>query len=102
MTPEIRLVREIVQDWTTEAKVLRRRGENAAIARTLDACAAELQERFARQLEEPLTPAEWAALHGGVSPQSVTTWCRRGELEAYRDAHRRWRIPPHAERRAHP
>ena len=45
----------------------------------------------------PMSPAEYA-IREGVTEQAVTGWCRRGELEAFRDARGRWRIPPHARR----
>ena len=48
--------------------------------------------------EGPITPKEYAALHG-VTPQAVTQWIARGELEAYRDDMGHWHIPRGAARR---
>lgn len=97
MTTDV--VRELVASWQADAKARRQRAPHDPAAEVLDACAAELQELFARAACEPLTPEEWGAIHGGVTPQTVTAWIRSGELEAYRDARGRWRIPPTAERR---
>lgn len=92
-------VRDLVASWQADAAARRRRTPNDPVADALDACAAELQERFAEAALEPLSPEEWGAIHGGVTPQTVTTWIRSGELEAYKDNRGRWRIPVTSERR---
>lgn len=96
MKPE--LVRALVDRWQRDAAARRARTPHDDVAAALDSCAAELQEAFARESDEPLTPEEWGASHGGLTAQAVTRMCRLGELEAYRDVRGRWKIPPHAER----
>lgn len=92
------VVRELVAAWQRDSHVRRQRAPHDPVADALDSCAAELQEKFAAESLSPLTPEEWGALNGGVSPQSVTSWIRSGELEAYRDERGHWRIPRHAQR----
>jgi DNA-directed RNA polymerase specialized sigma24 family protein len=88
--------------WREDAAARAKGIPNDPTAAVLALCAAELEEALLRQAARPLSPAEYATLHG-VTPQAVTQWCRRGILEAYRDATGHWRIPPtatHLERAA--
>lgn len=90
---------QLADAWDAEAEQKRRRVPSDPIAATLDTCAAELRERLLALISEDrsLTPDEYAALHH-ISPQAVTAWIRRGELEAYRDARHHWHIPASARR----
>lgn len=89
---------ELVGRWRQDAETRKRRVPSDPVAATLEVCAAELEEQVIRAAARPLTPEEYA-VKAGVTPQTVTAWCRNGTLEAYQDG-RQWRIPPHAERAA--
>lgn len=86
-------VRQLVSAWRADATARRQRAPSDPAAEVLDSCAAELQEKFAAVSVEPLTPEEFGVLRGGVTAQTVTSWCRKGWLEAYRDDAGHWRIP---------
>jgi hypothetical protein len=88
---------DLLGRWTADAETRRSRWPDDPIATTLDLCAAEIREVLAGMSAVPLSPSEYA-LREGVTEQAVTGWCRRGELEAYRDERGRWRIPGHARR----
>ena len=88
---------DLLSRWASDAAARRARWTDDPIAATLDLCSSEIREVLAGLSVIPLSPAEYA-LRDGVSEQAVTSWCRRGELEAFRDTRGRWRIPPHARR----
>ena len=90
---------ELLARWTTDAATYRRRWPADPIAATLELCAAEIREAMVGQSGQPLTAEEYARREQ-VSVQTVTSWCRRGELEAYKDMKGCWRIPAHARRAA--
>lgn len=90
---------ELLARWTADAATWRQRWPADPVAATLELCAAELRDVLVGQSGQPLTPEEYARREK-VSEQTVTGWCRRGELEAYRDIKGRWRIPAHARKAA--
>lgn len=90
---------ELIASWRRDAEVRLKRVANDPVAATLDYCAAELAGVVARETLKPRTPAEFADLCG-VTEQTVTSWCRRGLIEAYQDATGHWRIPGHVEAKA--
>ena len=88
---------DLLARWAADATSRRVRCTDDPIATTLDLCAAEIREVVLGLSVTPLSPAEFASREG-VSEQAVTTWCRLGQVEAYRDTNNHWRIPPHAKR----
>ncbi len=88
---------DLLGRWAADAASRRIRYPEDPIATTLDLCGAEIREILLGLSVVPLTPAEFAEREG-VTEQAVTAWCRRGEVEAFRDARGHWRIPPHAKR----
>jgi hypothetical protein len=90
---------DLLGRWRQDADSRKRRFPNDPIATALEVCAAEVDEILLGLSAVPLSPGEYARLHG-VTPQAVTQWCRTGRLEAYRDSTGHWRIPPHAKHMA--
>lgn len=97
MTDHATAFDDLLGRWGADATTRRDRWPDDPMAATLDLCAAEIREVLAGLSVVPMSPAEYA-MREGVTEQAVTGWCRRGELEAFRDARGRWRIPPHARR----
>lgn len=73
------------RSWKEEAKKRRAISATDPVADTLEYCAGELAARLqeAEQTTQGLTVEEYARLdHVRVTPQTVRTWIRRGQLAA--------------------
>jgi DNA-binding transcriptional regulator YiaG len=77
-------VEGVTRTWVDEAKKRRGISKVDPIADTLEYCAGELASRIrAIQSDNRLTVEQFAKLpHINVTPQTVRTWIRTGQLQA--------------------
>jgi hypothetical protein len=86
-------IRALGNEWRADAKRIKQLSYASEIASTLEGVAAEL-ERLVLHLESGtkyLTVAEYARLHA-VTPQSVRTWIRTGQLTVVNGTQGRTRL----------
>lgn len=93
-------LRAVTQAWSQQAENIRKISGVDPVAETLSYCASEMDELL-RQIDAGvslLTVHDYARAHH-VTPQTIRTWIRSGELEAVRNASGLWRIRRDARRK---
>ena len=89
----------VTEKWRQDAETRRELNDKDPVAEAFDLCADKLEGHLlaAREHFETVTPEEYASVLG-VSPTTVRSYIKRGELEAYSNGRGGWRIPAGAVR----
>lgn len=89
----------LARGWIDEAKNRRKISRSDPVAEALEYCAGELEARLkAVEHDNRLTVEQYARLpHVDVTPQTVRTWIRTGQLQAH-DSPKGYRIAADAKR----